>query len=257
MKEEMFLEEEKLLKLAVDAGELVLTSGGEIHRVEDTISRIISTAGENSNPEAIVFPTGIFASMNGKNGHITKVKRITSRSTDLKRLHYVNTLSRRFVAGEFTLGEAIKDIERIKRLPDVKQPIFVIGITMTCLFFSLMFEGSLYDGISAGIVGLFLGLFMFYLSSHNVSYFVSKFLSGALMSVLTIILYKYDICNDYNKVIIGCLMPLVPGVTITNALRDVLNGDFVSGVSRIAEACLVAVAIAGGVGIVLKVLSQI
>ncbi|WP_410471151.1 threonine/serine exporter family protein, partial [Enterococcus faecium] len=41
-------------------------------------------------------------------------------------------------------------------------------------------------------------------------------------------------------VIIGCVMPLVPGVQITNAIRDLLAGHYVSGVSRGTEAMMTA-----------------
>lgn len=246
------MDEEKLIDLAVDAGEIMLKSGGEIHRVEDTMTRIMSTAGSDSEPEAVVFPTGIFASMNGKKGKLTKVKRLEQGNTDLTRLDRVNTLSRKFVSGEFTLGEAMQDMERIKKIPSVTNFMFVLGICMTCLFFTLMFEGNSKDGFTSMLTGIVLGITMLFLSTKNISYFISRFLCGAVLTIVTLIFYTYNICSEYDKVIIGCLMPLVPGVTITTALRDVLNGDFISGVSRVAEATLVAVAAAGGVGIILK-----
>ena len=43
-------------------------------------------------------------------------------------------------------------------------------------------------------------------------------------------------------------MPLVPGVAITNAVRDTLLGDYISGAARILEAFLIAAAVALGVG---------
>ena len=50
-------------------------------------------------------------------------------------------------------------------------------------------------------------------------------------------------------------MPLVPGVAITNGLRDFISGDLIAGTSKVAEAILIAVSIAVGVGTVLKLAS--
>ena len=46
---------------------------------------------------------------------------------------------------------------------------------------------------------------------------------------------------------------MVPGLAMTNAVRDTINGDLVSGSSKAIEALLQAVAIAVGVSIVLAI----
>jgi uncharacterized membrane protein YjjP (DUF1212 family) len=47
-------------------------------------------------------------------------------------------------------------------------------------------------------------------------------------------------------VTIGVLMLLVPGAALTNAMREIMAGDILSGISRIAEVLLLASAIALG-----------
>ena len=42
-----------------------------------------------------------------------------------------------------------------------------------------------------------------------------------------------------DPIIIGSIMPLVPGVAITNAIRDTIQGDLVAGNSRATEAFLI------------------
>ena len=54
---------------------------------------------------------------------------------------------------------------------------------------------------------------------------------------------------NMDVVIISSIMPLVPGVAITNAVRDTLQGDYLSGMARILEVFLKAAAIALGVGV--------
>ena len=54
---------------------------------------------------------------------------------------------------------------------------------------------------------------------------------------------------DMDIVIVSAIMPIVPGVAITNAIRDTLQGDYLSGCARILEAFLKAASIALGVGL--------
>ena len=54
---------------------------------------------------------------------------------------------------------------------------------------------------------------------------------------------------DLNVIIIASIMPLVPGVAITNAGYDTLHGDYISGAARMLEAFVTAAAIAIGVGL--------
>ena len=49
-----------------------------------------------------------------------------------------------------------------------------------------------------------------------------------------------------TNIIVGALMPFLPGVAFTNGLRDYMAGDLISGNSRIAEALLFATSIAIG-----------
>ena len=58
--------------------------------------------------------------------------------------------------------------------------------------------------------------------------------------------------TDVDILIISSIMLLVPGLAITNAIRDTVSGDYLSGVARATEAFLVAIAIAAGIGVVLS-----
>ena len=47
-----------------------------------------------------------------------------------------------------------------------------------------------------------------------------------------------------DVVIISAIMPLLPGVIFTTAVRDTLNGDYSSGAARMLEAVVTALAVA-------------
>ena len=75
-----------------------------------------------------------------------------------------------------------------------------------------------------------------------------------VLSSIAILAYQFHIIQDYQSVITGTLMILVPGIAITNSLRDIMGGDFVSGLSRMIEAILIAASIAIGVGVMMMIL---
>ena len=62
---------------------------------------------------------------------------------------------------------------------------------------------------------------------------------------------------SYEPIIIGSIMIFVPGVAITNSIRDFLSGDMLSGVARMTEAVLIAVSLAAGTGLILNLWSVI
>ncbi len=49
-----------------------------------------------------------------------------------------------------------------------------------------------------------------------------------------------------DKVLIGIIMLLIPGIMLTNSIRDILLGDIISGSLRLVEAILMAATLALG-----------
>ena len=56
-----------------------------------------------------------------------------------------------------------------------------------------------------------------------------------------------------DKIIIGSIMLLVPGLALANAMRDFISSDTVTGISRATEAILVATGLAIGVAIAMMI----
>ena len=88
-------------------------------------------------------------------------------------------------------------------------------------------------------------------SEDNISSTMYSLLAGALSSVIALASVRIFSMGSQTAIITGAIMPLLPGLAITNAIRDTVNGDLVSGVARTAEALLTAIAIAAGVGVVI------
>ena len=237
-----------ILDFVTDVGRMLLENGAETYRVEDTICRLLN-ALNIENSETFATSTGLFVCVKNH----TKVERIRKRNMNLERISEINDLSRKFVSKDISLKEAREKLEAIQDINLYSLPIVTISIGVTCFFFSLLFKGTVYDAISAFIVGLLLNLFTSFLSTKKISNFLQICLSGFFVAIITLVNLNLGIGKDVNNVIISAVMPLVPGVCFTNAIRDIFEGDYISGGSRIFEAIVIAVSIAIGVGAVLLI----
>ena len=96
----------KLLNLALDAGEIMLTSGAETYRVQDTMLRILSVSGRKQ-VEALALSTMLIVSLpREEKGPLSMARGVKDRSVNFEKICAVNNMSRSFVAGKITLEEA-------------------------------------------------------------------------------------------------------------------------------------------------------
>lgn len=244
----------EIMEVCLLAGKIMLQSGGETYRVEDTMMRMAAAFGiENSH--SYVTPTGIIFSAEGSEPTKTKLIRISSRSTDLKKVAMVNSISRQITNGEINLDEALTLLKELEDL-NVTFPfmIQVAAATIASGCFMIMFKGEWIDFIPSMVTGG-LGYFGFlYFHRYIPIKFFSEFLASFIIGFLALILVKLGVGSQLDKIIIGSVMTLVPGLLVTNAVRDLMAGHLVSGLSKGAEALLTAFAIGSGVAVVLSFL---
>jgi len=234
-------------KVCMIAGKIMLVSGAETHRVEDTMSRIAMAFGVK-NAQSYATPTGINFSIGI--AEFNNFLRISKRTTDLNKIAEVNNLSRQIVAGEFNLEEAYHELQDIEERKSIYAPwlqVLVAAIASGC--FVIIFEGTWADFIPAGIAG---GLgFTAMLGFERLVdiRFLAEFFGAFIIGVSSYLFIRYGFGVELDKVIIGAVMPLVPGLPITNAIRDLMAGHLLSGVSKGVEATLTAFAIGAGVSL--------
>lgn len=246
-----------LMNTAVLAGEIMLCSGAETYRVEDTIHHILKTS-EAEMVETIVLMTGITVSLGGNDiDTTTVVRRVNNRGTNLHRIEKVNDISRRYCGGEITLEEAYESLQNIEE-KQYRRIMYHLATVGAVVGFVLMFGGGVVDAIAAGIVGASLAVTMLAGEELGVNVFILDVIASIGIAFMAIVL-KAVMPGSMNMdtVIIGGIMPLVPGVAITNAVRDTLQGDYISGTARTLEAFLKAAAIALGIGIGVSAFSGI
>lgn len=246
-------EVKNLILLATLTGKTMLKNGAETYRVEDTVERICKSRKNITYANAFVTPTGIFASLEYGEEIITYLARVKSIKIDLNKINLANEFSRRFVNSNMPIDKGLKELEKINKTNNYNTSTKILFGSLACAFFTLLFGGTFLDFISSFLVSLIVILSVNKIDKYKMTFFVNNFIGAALASILTIIAIKIGIGESMDIIIIGSIMSLVPGVAITNALRDTISGDFISGLSRGMEAIFSALAIAFGVGLILNI----
>ena len=240
---------EESIAVALLMGEILLRSGAETYRVEDTIKRVGHMQGYK-DIQPFVTPTLIMVGDSSSDNKFSML-RIKSRSTNLSKIAAISDFSYNYSNKDHSLEDLLEYLNKIKNKPAYNKysVIAATGITSAC--FTVMLGGSIHDFIASIFIGSTAMYGYQYLDKHYSSFFLSNAFAGFLVGGLACLagmFYK----SEVDKVIVGAIMPFVPGLSFTNGIRDFLSGDLISGNSRIAEAVMIGSSVALGVGVVLK-----
>ncbi|RJW80414.1 threonine/serine exporter [Subdoligranulum sp. OF01-18] len=248
----------RILDLCVDAGETLLANGAEIYRVQQTMEIIARSYGARSF-HVYVLTNGLFASMEDGGAVQSAAVRSTPRvEMNLGRISAVNALSREIVAGRVPLEEAFARLAQIRATRGLPDWLMVSASAFSAACFCYLFGGSAVDAFTALAPGFAVGLFTRALARVRtpLNKLVSNMLSAGVVALVSLACVQAlglaGVACSLDKVIIGGIIPLVPGVALTNGIRDVANCDYLSGTIRAIDAVLIAAGIALGVGLVLK-----
>ncbi|WP_151734829.1 threonine/serine exporter family protein ['Paenibacillus yunnanensis' Narsing Rao et al. 2020] len=238
--------------LCLLAGKIMLQSGAETYRVEDTMSRMAAALGF---PGAHSYVTPTVIMFTTSRTEPVKLFRIAERTTDLQKVSEVNDISRRLSERQISMADAR---ERLGRVDDAAHAypawLQILAAAVTGACFTVMFKGSLWDGLPALFVSGLGFAVAGYLHRLVQIRFFAEFSASFLIGLTAFLAVKFGIGREMDKIIIGSVMPLVPGLLITNAVRDLMAGHLVSGLSKGADAFLTAFAIGTGIGLVLSIL---
>lgn len=248
------MEKKEVIEIALLAGEILISSGAEVYRVEETMRRICKSY--NYNCESFVTPSGIFVTCSddienvNERDYITHVKRIKTRNLDLHRVELVNAFSRNIERDPKSYEEAIRELQEIASLSYFKFPTRLIASGITSLTLCMLFKGSLTDSIIAGIISMGIYIFNTLISRLGSFQFLQLFASGVLASATSVAASNVIPGLSIDKITLGAVMILLPGLSLTNGIKDALYGDIVSSVARIGEALYVVAAVGAGVAVI-------
>ena len=241
--------EKEVMEAALQAGHLLLENGAESSRVEETMERICRYYGVQSG-STFVLTNGIFATVGNRNEpFFAKVEHIPVSGTHLNKVAAVNQLSREIEEGRYTVKEVAERLEAIKVMPGKTKLMQVLASGCGSAAFCYLFGGSMRDSVSAFAAGVILYTYVLFVSGPRLSKIVGNISGGALVTAVCCLLYLAGAGQHLNYMVIGSIMPLIPGVPFTNAIRDIADGDYISGSVRMMDALLIFFSVAIGVGV--------
>ncbi|MBU5454824.1 threonine/serine exporter family protein [Caproiciproducens sp. MSJ-32] len=240
-----------ILHLSTYAGKIMLENGAEAYRVEETMNKISEAFGVEK-PDSYATPTAIISSASHKGETKSVVVRILKRSVNLEKIHRVNDLARNIKNNNYTVEEFKEKLKEIDNEKRYSNKVTILFSAIGALSFTFLFGGGLKDAAAAFFIGLIVKFFDIEADKIGLNSFFSTIICSAITAFLAILSIKLNIAADIDKVIIGSIMLLVPGLAITNAIRDTIAGDLISGIARAVEAFLIAIGVAAGTGVVLS-----
>ncbi|WP_413626953.1 threonine/serine exporter family protein [Fructilactobacillus vespulae] len=237
----------KVVQTCLLASKILIENGSELNRVSDTIERIAANAGLD-DLHAYVTITGIMISSNDEAG--AQISEIEKRNFDLRRIAAVNRLSRDFANHYISIDRFYRVLKKVEKV-GLYYPNWLMMISAALISGSItvVFFNDYPDFFITCLVGM-LGWVIFTLVSNRVkASFISEFIAAAAIGALSIFAVNIGLGKSIDNIIVGSVMPLVPGVQITNAFRDLISGNLISGPARGIEALICACALGFGVSL--------
>jgi uncharacterized membrane protein YjjP (DUF1212 family) len=236
-----------LLALVIRLGSGLLSAGAETERVEDTVARVAAAYG-HPGAEAFAVPTGLFVSLD--HARNTALGRVRARGIDLGRLAAWNDLARGLVEECPSLGEAARRAERVERRPPA-YPSW-LGPPMAGLgnaAFTYLIGGRAVEAVLAFVAGLAVQTAAHAAGEDAVRRFFHT-AGGGFLAVLVAAAGAHVFAGVRPfMVVTGGVVLLLPGLSLTAAVRDMLSGDFLAGATRTLEALVATAALAAGVAL--------
>jgi uncharacterized membrane protein YjjP (DUF1212 family) len=251
----MMNEKDSLIKCLLDLGEALYVSGAEINRIEDSLSRI-GVAYGLKHVDAFVLTSIVNITVTYPDGSInTGSRRLNmSVSTDFDKLEELNSICRN--CADLSICEFDKKIQEINGKKR-KKLIEYVGSVLATIGFTMFFGGTVSDAVVAGIFAVMICLLQNSFSKICPNKVFFYLVTSAAVGAMIILCAHFIPTLNVDKIIIGDIMLLIPGINITNAARDIVIGDTVSGIVKFSESLLFAVSLAGGFMLAMAVLGGV
>ncbi len=237
---------EQLLDCVMELGEQMLISGAEVHRVEDSLRRIFTAYGTTRTDVFIITSSMVVTIHTDDRKVLTQTRRITETVTDFEKLHRLNALSREICRTQCSAAEIRRQLDLIAAGKTCPLWLEFICYAVIAGSFSAFFGGSAVEAAVGFVIGALIRLAMLICDRTLNNKIFAKFISSLMATALAALAMQAGIIPLIDNVIIGCIMTMIPGTGLTNALKDLFVGDSIAGLLRTIEACITALAIAAG-----------
>lgn len=248
--------EKRVMDLSMKAGRILLENGAEISRVSETMNHICRSFGVFS-ADNFVLSNGIILSGGLSQGYYASVKHIPVGGIYLEKIVAVNELSRQIEQGMYSLNEAEQRLEDIEKMSEGKKQLKILASAVGSGAFCYFFGGNEWDSLVACMAGAVYAVAAFCVFSPNLSKITKNIIGGFLITIVCKFGSDLGVGQHLNYMIIGSVMPLIPGVAFINAIREIASGDYISGAVRMLDTLLIFLCIASGVGLGILLFQQL
>lgn len=234
------------LDLALDIGEQMVLSGAEVARVEDSVRRICLAFGA-SRADVLSITTSLIVTIYYEGyGSLTQTRRTSKFAFNLSRLEKMNALSRHICENALSVKEARKEYNRVMKEEPYSFYFQLLFYIIVAFSFSLFFGGTLRDAFISALIAVPFKYIDSLAAKLEANPMLTILANSILGGFLAIIAVRQGFADSVSKVSIGDVMLLIPGIMLTNSMRDMFGGDTITGGIRFIEASLIAVIIALG-----------
>ena len=246
------MKHEEVLTLSLDIGYRLLENGAEISRVEESIRRMVMAYGFE-RCDVFAIPSCIIVTAPDRSGEApTQIRRLHTREINLGIVVLLNDLVRR--PDMTVIRQWLQQVDQQPVFPFV---VSIVAYALIAAAFTLFFGGNWMDALTALFCGALIRSAIYAMTRFQTNPFFIQLTASAIAATAAFIAVRSGLAIHMDKIIIGTLMNLVPGVAITTSIQDTIAGDLIAGLTKMAEALLTATAIALGSGIALALLQQI
>ncbi|MBR3095034.1 MAG: threonine/serine exporter family protein [Clostridia bacterium] len=243
-----------VLSLAMDIGKSMIRCGAEINRVEETVVRICRAYGMQRTDVFSIVSVIVATTRDPDGKEVTLSRRIYSYATNFRQLEQLNALSRRLCASPAEPASVREELDGINRDPLKLHPTVCIGNILGAAAFTVFFGGSWKDALAAAPIAVILWLVTSLVRAHGMGKLFVTALSSATAGFLAIAFVKLGLADSAGMIMIGDIMVIIPGLTLIHSVREMLCGDLMSGLLRLLESLILALAIACGFAIPILIL---
>ena len=237
---------ERVLSLALDLGKSMLKCGAEVNRAEQAVMRICYAYGMEKAQVFSVVSMIIATVVDEESGAHTQMRRSYSYGVNFGRLEKLNALSRRICAETPDLDVVRLELERICVEDKHFRLKYCAGYMLAAAAFTVFFGGTVLDALASVPIAAAIYFMQTYIRVKGASRLFFTTLESAVAGFLALCFVHMGFGSNADLIMIGDIMLLIPGLQLINAIREMLCGDLMSGMLRLLESIILAIAIAGG-----------
>ncbi|HXD36678.1 MAG TPA: threonine/serine exporter family protein [Rhodanobacter sp.] len=191
-----------------------------------------------SSPTAIIISFSDLAQGEEAVAQTTQVVRLPPGEVNLQRLCQADDIADRVIDGELDLREGFHLLRELGR-PDTRREkigaVASYGLSAASIA-ALFLRSSWVDLVVAGVIGAIIGCITLLAASRPRLAVASDAISALVATTVAIVVSAFVVPLAIKSVVLASLIILIPGMSLTTAVREISSQHLVSGMARMGGA---------------------